>query len=252
MFGVGARLKRRPERGSCGAEGDAFRGVPRRRRGSERGIPLLRNPACEQKEAHRVGVAFVQPTRSTFAEAIAGRESLQPPALRARCTRKPTGPFGSRQAPVQLMLSQIAAFSFSCEFSGISVKLRSSDRECGRLQGCAPPQAGIRARASTSAESRLRTDRSAPRPALPRPTFQPTAAEATACRRAINLGRSVLGALGTLWGRLALVKWEPSVNIAIWDLFFTHSISLRLSACALSRKGPGIRRAGCAFVHFPG
>jgi hypothetical protein len=32
-------------RGSCGAEGDAFRDVPRRRRGSSRGIPPLRNSA---------------------------------------------------------------------------------------------------------------------------------------------------------------------------------------------------------------
>ncbi len=51
-----------------------------------------------QKEAHRVGVAVVQLTRSTLAEAIAGREGLQPSALRARCTRKPIRSFRLRQA----------------------------------------------------------------------------------------------------------------------------------------------------------
>ena len=52
------------------------------------GIPLLRDPARGPKKMHRVGLASVQLTRSTFAEATAGRESLQPSALRARCTRK--------------------------------------------------------------------------------------------------------------------------------------------------------------------
>ena len=42
---------------------------------------------------HRVGLAVVQLTRSTFAEAIAGREGLQPSALRARCTWKPSPSF---------------------------------------------------------------------------------------------------------------------------------------------------------------
>jgi hypothetical protein len=144
-------------RGGCGGAADAFRDVPRRRRGSERQesvppgpcsrtkerrerrlpcrgastararsrwqlaavaaaqptpsgmrpavggdpsgrIPLLRNPARGPKKMHRVGLAVVQFTRSTFAEAIAGRESLQPSALRARCTRKSNLSFRHCQA----------------------------------------------------------------------------------------------------------------------------------------------------------
>jgi hypothetical protein len=68
------------------------------------------------KKMHRVGLASVQLTRSTFAEATAGRESLQPSALRARCTRKPTGPFGGRQAPARVNLLQIATIRFVAEF----------------------------------------------------------------------------------------------------------------------------------------
>src|SRR5215211_693910 len=59
------------------------------------GDPSGRDPLggflLADKEMHRVGVAVVQLTRSTFAEATAGRESLQPSALRARCTRKDSG-----------------------------------------------------------------------------------------------------------------------------------------------------------------
>ena len=47
---------------------------------------------------HRVGLAVVQFTRSTSAEATAGRESLQPSALRARCTRKSSSSFHACQA----------------------------------------------------------------------------------------------------------------------------------------------------------
>ena len=85
------------QRVSCDREADAFRGVPRRRRGSSGRNPLLRIPAREQTKMHRVGVAFVQLTRSTFAEATAGRECLQPPALRARCTWKGSASFRSSQ-----------------------------------------------------------------------------------------------------------------------------------------------------------
>jgi hypothetical protein len=107
-------------------EAVGFRDVPRRRRrGSSRRIPLLRNPACGQKEAHRVGLASVQLTRSTFAEATAGRESLQPRALRARCTRKSTGRFGRRQAPRRDNVSQIATIVF---LLGFAREIRSTQK----------------------------------------------------------------------------------------------------------------------------
>src|SRR6476620_634343 len=41
-------LPRIAQRSSCGGEADAFRGCAPPQAGSERGIPLLRNPACEQ------------------------------------------------------------------------------------------------------------------------------------------------------------------------------------------------------------
>lgn len=65
---------------------------------------------------HRIGLASVQLTRSTFAEATAGRESLQPSALRARCTRKPTGAIAGRQAPFRDNVSQIATIAFAGAF----------------------------------------------------------------------------------------------------------------------------------------
>ena len=69
------------------------------------------------KKMHRVGLASVQLTRSTFAEATAERESLQPRALRARCTRKPTARFGRRQAPVRDNVSQSATIVFLLGFA---------------------------------------------------------------------------------------------------------------------------------------
>jgi hypothetical protein len=139
-------------------------------------IPLLRNPAREQKEAHRVGLASVQLTRSTFAEATAGRESLRPSALRARCTRKPTGEFCGRQALRTRRDRKLRQFWTSRSF-----------RDGFALE---------------SANSR----KNAPRSVLPRPTYRLTSAEAFACRRAINLRRSFLGALGTLDPREIVVK----------------------------------------------
>jgi hypothetical protein len=100
---AGRPAAKRPASGVCPAAG----------RGSSRRNPLLRIPAWRAKKMHRVGLASVQPTRSTFAEATAGRESLQPRALRARCTRKPTGAFARRQAPSRDNVSQIATFAFS-------------------------------------------------------------------------------------------------------------------------------------------
>src|SRR6187402_3030921 len=86
------------QRGSCGGEADAFGDVPPPSAGDPSGRIPLGGILLANKKMHRVGLAFVQFTRSTFAEAIAGRESLQPRALRARCTWKPNDPFVLRQA----------------------------------------------------------------------------------------------------------------------------------------------------------
>ena len=108
------------------ATAGAFRGVPPPKGGgSSRRFRLLPNPAGEQEtKMHRVGVAFVQLTRSTFAEATAGRECLQPPALRARCNWKDSVRFCVRQAHPNAILSQIATISIPVE---IFVVERSCD-----------------------------------------------------------------------------------------------------------------------------
>ena len=72
---------------------------------------------------HRVGLASVQLTRSTFAEATAGRECLQPPALRARCNWKDSARFRTRQAHLNTILSQIATIS-------IPAKIFVLERSC--------------------------------------------------------------------------------------------------------------------------
>ena len=87
-------------------------------------------------------------------------------------------------------------------------------------------------------------DRSAPRRWLPRPTSQLTAAEATACRRAINLRRSVLGAHGTLRPRTHAVKSEPIAKSAVCEFFFISSTTLRLDACALAKRDQGFAEPG--------
>ena len=74
---------------------------------------------------HRVGLASVQLTLSTFAEATAGRESLQPRALRARCTLKATARFGRRQAPVRENVSQSATIVF---LLGFAREIRSTQK----------------------------------------------------------------------------------------------------------------------------
>jgi hypothetical protein len=75
-----------------------------------------------------------------------------------------------------------------------------------------------------------------------RPAFRLTAAEAAADRRAINLGRSVLGACTTLGIAPRGVKDSRDPPVAICELFFSHQVSLRNSAHALEisrgRNGP--------------
>ena len=70
---------------------------------------------------------------------------------------------------------------------------------------------------------------------LLRPATRPTAAEATACRRAINLRRSVLGAHGTLRPSDRAVKWEPIPKIRILRSFSFRQHELAFER-ACSRK----------------
>ena len=155
---------------------------------------------------HRVGLAVVQLTRSTSAEATAGRESLQPSALRARCTRKGSRAFNRCQAPRNRNYRKYRVL-----------------RSCSAFASAIRPESGNQRR-------------NAPKPVLLRPAIRLTSAEASACRRAINLRRSVLGAIGTLRVDRGGVKRTATRFPAVCDLFFTTRTYLRLALCALSQK----------------
>ena len=110
-----------PLRRRCGHEGLRPRqrtpsgDVPRRRRGSSRQDPAPAGPAWRNKKKRTESVlASVQLTRSTAAEATAGRESLQPSALRARCNRKAIRDILTRvKHHARRVSSQIATFIVS-------------------------------------------------------------------------------------------------------------------------------------------
>ena len=79
---------------------------------------------------------------------------------------------------------------------------------------------------------------------LLRPAIRLTSAEASACRRAINLRRSVLGAIRTLRVDRDSVKRTATRFPAVCDLFFTRRTYLRLALCALSQKDQGFAEPG--------
>ena len=103
----------------------------------------------------------------------------------------------------------------------------------------------LTSRSTVSRRSRFATGprRNAPSRWRLRPAFRLTAAEATADRRAINLGRSVLGASRTLGGRNRLVKKSGSEDLAICGIFFSHRVELRLEPHALVWRGQKKGRA---------
>ena len=87
---------------------------------------------------------------------------------------------------------------------------------------------------------------------LPRPTYRLTTAEATACRRAINLGRSFLGAPGTLGARRGVVKQSRNANTALCEFFFTTCTHLRRAPCALhTKRDQGFAEPGALSSTFP-
>ena len=199
------------------AKAAGFRDVPRCRRGSSR-----RNPLC--------GFLFGEQRKCT--------ESVSPPS-------------NSPDRPSPKRLPGGRAFNLGRSVLGALGNLLADladvkhlfETMCRKLRQSRSPQHSL---------EKFGPRKSTPRRWLPRPTSQPTAAEATVCRRAINLRRSVLGAHGTLRPRDRGVKCVPIAKPALCVVFLSHSMSLRLSACALKRKGPWFRRAGCAFVHLPG
>jgi hypothetical protein len=104
-----------------------------------RGIRAAGNRYCgfllAKRKTHRVGLASVQLTRSTSAEATAGRESLHPSALRARCTRKSSPAFRRRQGSMRANSSQIAIIWISTQFGlDVRIALGKSTQKCTEAQ----------------------------------------------------------------------------------------------------------------------
>ena len=192
--------------GPPGREAAGFRDLPPRSGGgSERGIPLLGESACgtNKNAPSRSRLRPAHPIDLRRSDCRAG----EPSTFGAPCsvhseTYRPIWPSSST-----LATNCVA----NCDNRvGIRILDAVAIANASAFSGCARPvRAEIRAQDSASAEFCLRTNASAPRRWLLRPTSQLTAAEATACRRAINLRRSVLGAHGTLRPVSPPVKWEP-------------------------------------------
>ena len=173
-------------RGGCGSEADAFGDLPRRRRGSSRRNPRLRIPAWRTKEN--------APSRSRL---------------------RPTHPIDLRRSDCRA--GEPSTFGAPCSVHS-ETYWRIWPASSTRSRQCV---ANCDNRVCLRIYSRIRVHAKAHRGRrLPRPTSQLTAAEATACRRAINLRRSVLGAHGTLRPRSRAVKWEPIAKSALCDLFY--------------------------------
>jgi hypothetical protein len=150
---------------------------------------------------HRTGLASVQLTRSTFAEAIAGRESLQPSALRARCTWKLTGAVVGRQALWRRINPQIAPLfirrSIELEFAPPNTKMHRAGGSLVRPPNRPPPR-------------RL-------------PVGGPSTSGAPSSVHAGHYGPPVAPSSG-----------NRTREAALCDLFFTQSMDLRLTAYALN------------------
>ena len=202
---MAARSSRTPpptRRSSCDRDSRRLQGCAAPQAGGQSGgITPLRDPARGPKKTHRVGLASVQFTRSTFAEATAGRESLQPSALRARCTRKPTGAFGRRQARIGDNVSQIATIAFAAAFAG---EFRSTQKRTeGGGSFVRPP------------------DRPPPKRL---PVGGPTTTGAPSSVHTGQYGPVIVPSSGNRFRKSALCEGSLS-----------HSMNLRLNACA-SRK----------------
>ena len=120
-------------------------------------------------------------------------ESHQPWTLRTRCSGDSTKLSPGRQAPRKENSPQFAENAETAVFRGL-----------------------------TPVSERVIPQRNAPSRWRLRPASRLTAAEATADRRAINLGRSVLGAIATLGGPQGAVKSPGFELLAICEIFFSQ------------------------------
>jgi hypothetical protein len=120
------------------------------------------------------------------------------------------------QAPVRRNSAQIAD-----KLRAVPGLLSGAETKEGRHATAAGSCREIRA-FERSAARRIAATKNAPSRWRLRPTFRLTTAEATAYRRAINLGRSVLGARQTLGGSRGPVKTPEPQLVANCVLFFSQ------------------------------
>ena len=140
---------------------------------------------------------------------ISGRIRLLPnPAWRdtKKCTESVSPPSSSPDRPSPKRLPGGRAFNLGRSVLGALGKVVAHSTRVKDVQSCFDRKlrhSHLRSPipTHTTPTTRKCTQKCTEPGSLPRPTSRLTAAEATACRRAINLRRSVLGALGTLGPR---------------------------------------------------
>ncbi len=146
-------------------------------------------PSRSTTEMHRVGGSLVRPSRLTFAEATACRSGHQPQALRARCKRQSRDAESARQDREGAQFRKLRTFP-DCDRNARSrsVTASASWPVGDARSGSTSP--GRRAATHPSVHDEMHRVGGF----LVRPS-RLTSAEATACRSAIDLGCSVLGAM---------------------------------------------------------
>ena len=174
------------------------------------------------KKMHRVGLAVVQFTRSTSAEATAGRESLQPSALRARCTRKSSRSFRECQARRERNCRKYRQLTYRGLFAPATC--RSHVNSTQKCTESGAPSSGF---PTDLRRSDCLSESHQPRALLPR------------CNQDSTARRDTRQVISNLFSRSL-------------RLFLYKSHILASSLVCSTWAGPRIRRAGCAFVHFPG
>jgi hypothetical protein len=196
------------------ATAGAFRNLPRRRRGSERQDSARRNPARgQEKRTESVSPLSNSPDRPSPKRLPGGRAfNLGRSVLGA------LGNLTTHSRPVKPIETQYLAncgilrFNPAIAFRGVDGDKMRAEMHRGRV--------------------------------LLRPAFRRTSAEAIACRRAINLRRSVLGAPGTLGPLDGRVKRLRKSICALCEIFFTNRTYLRRALCALHARDQGFAEPG--------
>jgi hypothetical protein len=212
----------RTQRRSCDRDSGRLQGsAPAAGGGSSSRKPLLRFPACEQE----------------------------------KCTESVSPPSNSPDRPSPKRLPGGRAFNLGRSVLGALGNLTTHSRPVKPIETQYLANCGILrfnpAIACPGSQRRRNARKNAPRPVLLRPAFRLTSAEAIACRRAINLRRSVLGAPGTLGPLDGRVKRGRKSICALCEIFFTNRTYLRSALRALHGRDQGFAEPGALSSTFP-